>query len=241
MPAASLRCCPLRLTPDAPSRTRTDREHVSGSLISTRSPRTAAAESGSDFTNASTRPVISFSDSLPASGPASTATTAARPRNLRARSGTACSSKKPAEFSPPAKSKDSGGSTINLPGTSHSSRLAIPRQGSGPSESRSQLAAGPLPPSAVKTERPKTAESGTTRPHLAHRWTSLGSEPDKNSVAERSDDFIKIKSGNSELELDDDHGKESVVRSGSSDEVVDDGFANVLFWTNIYITSFTPT
>ena len=227
MPAASRRCCPWRLMPGAPARTQTDREPsaVPPSPQSIRAPR--VAERGNRFTNASTRSVICFSDSLPA-GERLPPPHAARPRILQA-----CSQ------GPVPRPKKLGGDLLAekcrkteaearsvCPGRHIVRRHSILRRGSGRSESRSQPAADPLPPLAVKAERPKNRRTRGKSLQTCHteEWTES-----KNSVAERSDDFMKIKSDNLELELDRQSRKGIRIVTGyRDDDRVDDGFANVL-------------
>ncbi len=74
MPTAELALLPLTANARRTNPNANRSGAVSGSLISTTSPRIAAAERGSDFTNASTRWVISCSDSLPVRELASTTT-----------------------------------------------------------------------------------------------------------------------------------------------------------------------
>jgi hypothetical protein len=50
-----------------------------------------------------------------------------------------------------------------------------------------------------KSRKAENSRIGATPPQLANRQSSLGNDSDKNSVAERSVDFIKIKSDNLEL------------------------------------------
>src|SRR5580698_4361605 len=170
-------------------------ESLVGSRISTTSPRTAAAESGNDFTNASTRRVISCSDSLPVSAPAST-TTCSHSSDPSATFWIDCSSDKPAVVSPLAKSKDTGGRTINLPGTSHCSAAFNPTAKLW--SVGIEIATRGKPAFAVsgKSRKADSSSIGATVLLLANRQSSLGNDSDRNSVAEQNVDFIKIRSDN---------------------------------------------
>src|SRR5580693_1885863 len=168
---------------------------LSGSLISTTSPRTAGAERGIDFTNASTRSVISRSDSLPANEPAFT-TTCSQTSNPSGTLWIACSSKKLSGLSLPAKSKDTGGRTINLPGTSHCSAAFNPTAKLW--SVGIEIATRGKPAFAVsgKSRKADSSSIGATVMLLANRQSSLGNDSDRNSVAEQNVDFIKIRSDN---------------------------------------------
>jgi hypothetical protein len=97
------------------------------------------------------------------------------------------------------KSKVTAGSTINFPGTSHCSAAFNPTTKLW--SVGIEIATRGKPAFAVSGKRSKAENSriGATPRQLADRQSSLRNDSDKNSVAERIVDFIKIKSDNLEL------------------------------------------